>query len=88
MLAFIPYDHAHYYSMHISKKWGELIKNILDNDKRYKVYYCAIPYKPLIGIKAPAIGIELGVHNKNDVPYFVQLMAHSLEPVFNKLMNQ
>ena len=37
-----------------------------------------IPFKPLVGIRAPALGIEIGLKNKDDWERFVQPVMQAL----------
>ena len=37
-----------------------------------------IPFKPLIGIKAPAIGLEIGLKNRSDWHQYLEPLAENL----------
>jgi len=69
-LYFYPYDKAHLINKDITKQWAHNIQDIFlleENKKRFE--FCglrSLPFKPLIGVKAPAIGIEVGLCAKHD----------------------
>ena len=81
-VCFYPYDQAHRIN---SKKTQELV-NILNtslSDKKYTRLYdikgtFGIPFKPLIGVKAPAIAIEMSIKKSTDWHYYVQPIASSI----------
>ncbi len=81
-LSFYPYDQAHL--AHISKTgvWIEQCKNILRNDTYKKSFDVkgpyGIPFKPLIGVKAPAIAFEIGLKNKSDWTNYVAPLTECL----------
>ena len=81
---FIPYDEAYKISILNSEKAVETVENIL---KKYftsnsnSVYSFGCPFKPLLGVKAPAMGIEIGLVNKNNWHDYVNPIANSLSQV-------
>ena len=40
-----------------------------------------VPFKPLVGMSAPAIGIELGIKKKDDWKELVPLLRRSIEQI-------
>lgn len=84
-----PYDQAHLFSLQISKMWGYFMKFILEQDQ-YKKFFdikglFGIPFKPLIGVTSPALGIEIGLKYKNDWQKYVEPIVNSLEPIIKEL---
>lgn len=65
ILDFIPLEKSHYININKTRLYSENIKKILltENNQKQFDYYgpYAIPFKPLKGIIAPAIAIEIGI---------------------------
>jgi len=81
-LAMVPYDKAHQVS---GAKTTEYAKKIAGNLmlKEYQSAFTTkgpfqLPYTPLIGIKAPAIGLEMNLVDKNDWHRYVEPIARSI----------
>lgn len=72
-LAFYPFDQAYLLNQDITQKYAQALRTSLQNQS--KVYAVSdvykIPFKPLMGVKAPAIGIEIGLKNKQAWQSFV-----------------
>ena len=91
-LSFIPYELAHQEYANLSKTYGNfMIKTLQDN--KYKKYFdakglYAIPFKPLIGIKSPAIALEASLKTKNGWSVFIDPVAQSLKPIIEEGMLQ
>lgn len=68
-LAFYTYDKVYLINQHITKEWALLIKNTLEKSifSKYFQYkgIFSLPFKPLAGIKVPAIAFEIGLKNKD-----------------------
>jgi N-acetylmuramoyl-L-alanine amidase len=80
-LSFEPYHHAHRPAALLSQQIILTIMQILERTKPLPATlggYAAIPYKPLVGITAPAIAIEIGLHKKNDWQPLVAPMADTI----------
>lgn len=77
-LSFYPYDQAHLFNKKKTSDWTQLIKNTCQKPQYQKLFTAhdihTLPFKPLIGVTAPAIGIEAGLKNKID-------WIHYLEPI-------
>ncbi len=74
-LCFYRYDQIHLYHAAQTKKWSNLFCDAL-NQEQYKKKLqcprvCRLPFKPLLGIKASSIAIEIGLKNKDDWPQFI-----------------
>ncbi len=69
-LAFYSYDQAHLGASKKTAAWSEQIKQIITQPvyaKKFNVHgVYKLPFAPLIGIKAPAIGIEASLKSKDD----------------------
>lgn len=79
-LSFIPVNKAYLINSAQAKKLGTILQKSLREQEKRLEYTCkdllGIPFKPLIGIRAPALGIEIGLKNKEDWQRFI-------EPIFN-----
>lgn len=79
---FIPINQAHYLNIHITKKYSNYIKNYLiqPNFRRWFDFYgpFGLPFKPLVGITAPAIGIEIGICQEDKWQIFIDPLVESL----------
>lgn len=90
-LQFWPYDKAHLIHFDITHQWIHTMKEHLTH-KQYQHMFCVqgpfkLPFAPLIGITAPAIGIEIGLKNKNDWLCYVDPIVASLAPIIDILHN-
>lgn len=81
-VSFCPYDQAHQINSGITKTWCSSITQVLtlDDHKQLFDFYGVVelPFKPLIGIKAPAFAFEAGLQDKNDGKRYLKAMALSL----------
>ena len=84
-LFFCPYDQAHRINGPKTRSWSQHITQILTNDEHKKLFDFrgthGLPFKPLIGIKAPALALEIGLQKKNDWNRYIQPIALSLGPI-------
>ncbi len=88
-LTFYPYDKAHRANMPITKKYISLVKQALDHNHQCNVQgVFKIPFKPLIGIQAPAFGIEIGLPSQDAWQTYATLLADSLMPVIEQIANE
>lgn len=82
-LEFIPYDQAHRTSLKKTQEWATLLAKELEaisHSKSFRlqgIYAC--PFKPLMGIQAPSITIEIGLKNKDDWQRFVEPLVFCFE---------
>lgn len=84
-LELLPYDQAYKHSLTKMKRFSTLA---FAHCKEVSASYHAtchspreIPYKPLIGIMAPAVGIEVGIHHKNQAKALTPLIAEALNAI-------
>lgn len=79
-LAFYPFDQAYLLQQEITGKYAHAMQSALK--KHSKIYDVGelhtIPFKPLMGIKAPAIGIEIGLKNKQSWQNFILPLAEAV----------
>ncbi len=80
-LSFLKYDQAHIVHNTLTQKWSEQIKQLLMNNKNKKftvhgVY--ALPFKPLIGVIAPAFGIEIGLKTTDNWKAYIAPLAQAI----------
>lgn len=80
-----PYDKAYIPHAPYTQKYADQIKQTLVSSSCAKkctingVYM--LPFKPLIGITAPAIGIEIGLKHKDQWREYLYAIADSLQPI-------
>lgn len=88
-LALIPYNQAHLVNSSRTNVYGQLLRNALASDAYANIYITKgiykIPFKPLIGITAPAIALEIGLKNNDDWRDYIDPIAASLAPIIEKL---
>lgn len=84
-LAFYQVNQAHLINLKTTKMWGEIFLNIFSN-KNYSKFFqpqglFGIPFTPLIGIKAPAIAVEVGLKNKQDWQQIIDPLIRAIESI-------
>lgn len=81
-LSFCPFDQAHQINSARTKTWCTTITQILNRDEHKQLFECLgvmeLPFKPLIGIKAPAFALEAGLKDKNDWNRYLKPVALAL----------
>ena len=88
-LSFFPYDDSYLINIQKTLNWGEIINNYLLEDK-YKLKFdyhnlLGIPFKPLVGVKSPAIAIEIGLKNNNWQNY-IEPISESIIKCLNQII--
>ena len=91
-LSWYTIDSAYLFSKTTTHAWGMLLADELRADT-YKPLFTVqslykMPFKPLIGIKVPAIGLEMGIVQDADWAVFVDPIVVSLEQVVRPLIKQ
>lgn len=85
-LFFCPYDQAHRINMTKTQTYAQNIANSLKHDDFKNLFSLigprGIPFKPLIGIKSPAVAVEIGLHHKDDWKRYIQPLLNSLDSIF------
>jgi N-acetylmuramoyl-L-alanine amidase len=84
-LCFCPFDRAYLSNHVITTAWANKIKHAFESGP-YNTQFdikgvFKVPFKPLLGLKAPAIAIEAGLKNKDDWQLYVLAVADSLAPI-------
>lgn len=91
-LSFMPIDNSHKQSIKNTIIYGKslcagLIDIQKDNDIRC-IGLFGIPFRPLMGITAPALAIEMGFSHKDDYQKLVEPIAKSLEEIISIINNR
>lgn len=84
-LSFYQVNQAHLLNLKITHAWGKLILETLQDKKNSKFFkprgLFGIPFVPLIGIKAPAIAVEVGLKNKQDWQHIIDPLIIAIERI-------
>lgn len=87
-LTFYPYDQIHQFNAEKTRSWSNHIKLSLESEPCKQLFDCneilRVPFKPLIGIKSPAIAFEAGMKTKDDWQKFIEPIATSLHSIITK----
>ena len=64
-LSFYPFDKIYLVNQKQTTAWAQQLKQAFEQNQSWAVKgIYSFPFKPLIGIKPPAIGIEIGLKNR------------------------
>lgn len=79
-LAFYTYDQAHLLAINTTQKYVNAFEKEVKRETKHFDFVGAfnIPFKPLIGIKVPAIGLEIGLKNKQSWHNYVAPLAQAI----------
>ena len=84
-LSFYQVNQAHLLNLKTTQAWGNMILDVLHNktiSKFFKPRGCiGIPFTPLVGIKAPAIAVEVGLKNKQDWQQIIDPLVIAIERI-------
>lgn len=85
-LQFYPYHQAFIVSFDKTKIWGVTMQKSLQ-DPNYRHYFSchqllAVPFKPLVGMVIPAIGIEIGIKTNGWEPYIMPIVNSLSEIIY------
>ena len=81
-LSFINYSDAYLFNGDQTLNWGTKIANYLTQHKNSQFEVTpllGLPFKPLTGIQAPALGIEIGLKNSEWRPYVAPIAEAILQ---------
>lgn len=86
--ALYPYDKAHLISLKSTKAFGTIMERIL-RDPQYAHLFMlhglyTLPFAPLIGIKKPALAIEIGLKHKENWKLFIEPIIASITPLLEQ----
>lgn len=84
-LGFYPYDQLYLMHEKQSNEWGTSIKKNIDTNLIDTFGIYKMPLKPLTGINAPAIAIEVGLNRMEDLNIIIPQLHHALEQLINKM---
>ena len=74
-LAFYPYDHAYLFNNAITNSWAQNIYRSLSQESLCAIHGpFKLPIKPLVGIIAPALCIEIGLKEEHDWQNYVSTL--------------
>lgn len=79
-LRFIRFDEAHKITIQQTSNYVQQLHKSLSKTIKHADTAPAVslPFKPLLGITAPAIGIEISLHNRNDWRNYISGMAQAI----------
>lgn len=84
-LELLPFDQAYRINIANSQNYCLQLYQFIEKKVTPKQLGCnapiAFPYKPLIGITAPAIGIELGIAEKDQWQKIIPILAEAIQEV-------
>jgi N-acetylmuramoyl-L-alanine amidase len=78
-LTLLSYDQAYKESLSISKEYSRKLYEACEQKKLTCRKPLGIPFKPLIGVTAPSLGLEIGLNNKNHWKQLVAPVAQALQ---------
>ncbi len=84
-LSFYQVDQAHLIAIKTTQTWGKIILDVFAHKEHAKHFQprglFGLPFVPLIGIKAPAIAIEVGLKNKEDWQAIINPLLVAIERI-------
>lgn len=87
-LYFYHFDDAYLINISKTVSFGSMMKNIFQNSDYQNQFnfmgFFSIPFKPLIGIKSPAIALEAGIKNMNDLQKILKPLVDSIGEIIKK----
>ena len=84
-LHFYPFDSAHLININKTIKYAESFRDRLSKNSNFKTNKAlGIPFKPLIGIIAPAIAIEAGIKDSESFKEYLEPVLEAIEAAFGK----
>ena len=85
-LSFERYDQAHLHSKETSQRWGSIIAHTFSEQPYQLLFhfnkFVALPFKPLIGITAPALGIEAGIKEQYNFDQYIAGLVTALGHIY------
>ena len=78
-------NQAHLVNLKTTQKWGQILLEVLQDKICSKFFnprgLFGIPFTPLLGIKAPAIAVEVGLKNKQDWKHIIDPLITAIEKI-------
>lgn len=91
-LTFYTYDNVHRINTQVTQRWATMIKQTLNQEPYTQHFICThvykLPFKPLIGIKAPAIAYEIGLKKQQDWTHAIEPVVASLAPLIKECQSR
>lgn len=91
-LSWYAVDSAYLFSKNTTAVWAALLAHELSADSHRALFTVRGPYKlpvaPLLGIKVPALSMEISLKQDEDWASFVEPLAMSLAPIVRPLITQ
>lgn len=85
-LGFFPYDQIYLMHEHQTTEWAHSIKkNLIDQHHSTISGVYKMPFKPLVGINAPALAIEVGIQSLDDLDPLIEQLARALSSFLSKV---
>lgn len=79
-LGFHAYDHIYLYNEPQTNQWTQELKKIVVEQNQMEVRgVYKLPFKPLLGIQASAIGLEIGINQDTQLDQIVHLIGNALQ---------
>ena len=88
-LSFYPFDKIYLINQNKTNAWAQQLKQTFEKNSTVHVNgIYAFPFKPLIGIKAPAIGIEIGLKKSTEWHNYCDMFINGIVAIINnRLLN-
>ncbi|MFI5333118.1 MAG: N-acetylmuramoyl-L-alanine amidase [Candidatus Babeliales bacterium] len=87
-LTLYTYDKAYLTHTKTTQRWAKRAQQIVNQEPYRNQYICdgpyKIPFKPLIGIQAPAIAYEIGLKNPEDWTHAIEVTAATIAPIITE----
>jgi N-acetylmuramoyl-L-alanine amidase len=81
-LSFYPFDKIYLINQKQTNAWAQQLKQTFEKNSLWNVNgVYSFPFKPLIGIKAPAIGIEIGLKNRSEWRNYSETIVAGIETI-------
>ena len=84
-LSLYQVNQAHLLNLKRTQAWGKILLDVLRNRTISKFFsprgFIGIPFTPLVGIKAPAIAVEVGLKNKQDWQQIIDPLVIAIERI-------
>lgn len=85
-LGFYPYDEISLLHEQQTAEWAHMITKNLLNQKQIAVFgVYKMPFKPLMGVNAPAFAIEVGIHSMDDMSTLIDQLSHTFTQFLLKI---
>ncbi len=84
-LSLYQVNQAHLVNLKTTQAWGKIMLQVLHDKTCSKFFaprgFFGIPFTPLLGIKAPAIAVEVGLKNKQDWQHIIDPLVIAIERI-------